>query len=90
MCKFESSQKDESRWQSTDSSKAYRNTSAFKCQYFSLYTSTFFLRHAVTHSYNVIMSLSSCLHQNEFAHNCSVVSVVAHVSLFCHVVDSGQ
>jgi len=27
-CKFESSQKDESRWQSTDSSKAYRNTSA--------------------------------------------------------------
>ena len=31
MCKFESSQKDESRWQSTDSSKAYRNTSAFKC-----------------------------------------------------------
>jgi len=32
MCKFESSQKDESRWQSTDSSKAYRNTSAFKYQ----------------------------------------------------------
>ena len=32
MCKFESSQKDESRWQSTDSSKAYRNTSAFKCR----------------------------------------------------------
>ena len=31
MCKFESSQKDESRWQSTDSSKTYRNTSAFKC-----------------------------------------------------------
>ena len=31
MCKFESSQKDESRWQSTYSSKAYRNTSAFKC-----------------------------------------------------------
>jgi len=31
MCKFESSQKDESRWQSTDSSKACRNTSAFKC-----------------------------------------------------------
>ena len=31
MCKFELSQKDESRWQSTDSSKAYRNTSAFKC-----------------------------------------------------------
>jgi len=31
MCKFESSQKDESRWQSTDSSKAYRNTSAFEC-----------------------------------------------------------
>ena len=30
MCKFESSQKDESRWQSTDISKAYRNTSAFK------------------------------------------------------------
>jgi len=30
MCKFESSQKDENRWQSTDSSKAYRNTSAFK------------------------------------------------------------
>jgi len=30
MCKFESSQKDESRWQLTDSSKAYRNTSAFK------------------------------------------------------------
>jgi len=30
MCKFQSSQKDESRWQSTDSSKAYRNTSAFK------------------------------------------------------------
>jgi len=29
MCKFESSQKDESRWQSTDSSKAYRNTGAF-------------------------------------------------------------
>ena len=26
MCKLESSQKDESRWQSTDSSKAYRNT----------------------------------------------------------------
>jgi len=38
MCKFESSQKDESRWQSTDSSKAYRNTSAFKLQvYFSLF-----------------------------------------------------
>ena len=33
MCKFESSQKDESRWQSTDSSKAYRNTSAFKCTF---------------------------------------------------------
>jgi len=33
MCKFESSQKDESRWQSTDSSKAYRNTSAFKYQH---------------------------------------------------------
>ena len=31
MCKFESWQKDESRWQSTDSSKAYRNISAFKC-----------------------------------------------------------
>jgi len=31
MCKFESSQKDVSRWQSTDSSKAYRNISAFKC-----------------------------------------------------------
>jgi len=30
MCKFESSKKDESRWQSTDSSKAYRYTSAFK------------------------------------------------------------
>jgi len=30
MCKFESSQKDESRWQSTDSSKAYRNISALK------------------------------------------------------------
>jgi len=33
MCKFESSQKDESRWQSIDSSKAYRNTGAFKCCY---------------------------------------------------------
>ena len=32
-CKFESSRKDESRWQSTDSSKAYRNTSAFKCHH---------------------------------------------------------
>ena len=31
MCKFESSKKDESRWQSTDSSKAYRSTSAFNC-----------------------------------------------------------
>jgi len=31
MCKFESSQKDKSRWQSTDSSKAYRSTSACKC-----------------------------------------------------------
>jgi len=30
MCKFESSQKDESRAQPTDYSKAYRNTSAFK------------------------------------------------------------
>ena len=30
MCKFESTQKDESSWQSTDSSKAYRNISAFK------------------------------------------------------------
>jgi len=29
MWKFESSQKDESRWQSTDSSKANRNTSAY-------------------------------------------------------------
>jgi len=29
--KFQSSQKEESRWQSIDSSKAYRNTSAFKC-----------------------------------------------------------
>jgi len=36
MCKFESSQKDESRWQSTDSSKAYRNTSAFTCRYIKL------------------------------------------------------
>jgi len=35
MCKFESSQKDESRWQSSDSSKAYRNTSAFKCELFT-------------------------------------------------------
>ena len=33
MCKFESSQKDESRWQSTDSLKAYRNISAFKCSF---------------------------------------------------------
>jgi len=32
MCKFESLQKAESRWQSTDSLEAYRNTSAFKCQ----------------------------------------------------------
>jgi len=32
MCEFESSQEDESRAQSTDSSKAYRNTSAFKCR----------------------------------------------------------
>jgi len=31
MCKFEISQKDESRWQSTDSLQAYRNISAFKC-----------------------------------------------------------
>jgi len=31
MCKFESSQKDERRWQSTDSSKAYSNTIAYKC-----------------------------------------------------------
>ena len=31
MCKFESSQKDENRWQSTDCSKAYRNISVFKC-----------------------------------------------------------
>ena len=30
MYKFESLQKEESRWQSTDSSKAYRNSSAFK------------------------------------------------------------
>jgi len=30
MCKFESSQKE--RWQSTDSSNAYRNTSAIKCR----------------------------------------------------------
>jgi len=30
MCMFESSQRDKSRWQSTDSSKAYRNTSVFK------------------------------------------------------------
>ena len=29
-------QKDESRWQSTDSSKAYRNTSAFKCLWISV------------------------------------------------------
>ena len=34
MCTFESSQKDKSRWQSTDSSKAYRNTSAFKCAFY--------------------------------------------------------
>jgi len=33
MCKFESLQKDESRWQSTDSLKAYRNTSALKCSW---------------------------------------------------------
>jgi len=33
MCKFESLQKGESRWQSTDFSKAYKNTSAFKCTY---------------------------------------------------------
>jgi len=31
MCKFQSSQKDESRWQSTDSLKAYVNTNAFNC-----------------------------------------------------------
>ena len=31
VCKFASSQKDESRGQSTNSSKACRNTSAFKC-----------------------------------------------------------
>jgi len=37
MCKFESSQKDESRWQSTDSSKAYRNASAFKCSFYNSY-----------------------------------------------------
>ena len=35
MCKFDSPQKDESRWQSTDSSKAYRNTRAFKCSLFN-------------------------------------------------------
>jgi len=32
VCKFESSQKDGSRSQSTDTSKAHRNTSAFKCR----------------------------------------------------------
>jgi len=37
MCKFESSQKDESRWQWTDSSKAYGNASAFKCRYYKCF-----------------------------------------------------
>jgi len=36
MCKFESLQKDESTAQSTDSSKAYRNTSAFKFSFVKL------------------------------------------------------
>ena len=49
MCKFESSQKDESRWQSTDSSKAYRNTSAFKCIY------------DVIHLFDVIAVLASTI-----------------------------
>jgi len=40
MCQFESSQKDESRWQSTDFSKASRNTSAFKCRFPPLWLDT--------------------------------------------------
>jgi len=40
MCKFESSQKDESIWQSTDSSKAYRNTSAFKYMQIIIHSKT--------------------------------------------------
>jgi len=48
MCKFESSQKDESRWQSTDSSKAYRNTSAFRCSWAAM---NVFVRCCATKNY---------------------------------------
>jgi len=44
MCKFESSQKDESRWQSTDSLKAYRNISAFKCNNKYILPDSFWMR----------------------------------------------
>ena len=48
MCKFESSQKDESRAQSTDYSNAYRNTIAFKC---------------ATETVNVANAVSTCADQ---------------------------
>jgi len=41
MCKFESSQKDESRAQSADSSKAYRKPRALNCIY-DIYIFVFF------------------------------------------------
>jgi len=40
MCKFESSQKDESRAQSADSSKAYRKPRAFNCSFIALHFQT--------------------------------------------------
>ena len=60
MCKFESSHKNESRRQSTDSLKAYRITSAFKC--------LIFLSHQQAakswHQQNAISSNFSRLSQN--------------------------
>jgi len=53
MYKFESSQKDESRWQSTDSSKAYRYTSAFKKVPFRQFHICHYLRKNTSYNYHL-------------------------------------
>ena len=78
MCKFESSQKDESRWQSTDSSKAYRNISAFKwistllhhAQLFSA-TKWTWNKYILSWRVSVHMLLLRCVAQNNGQLKCS-------------------
>ena len=99
MCKFESSQKGESRWQSTDSSKAYRNTSALKCCFFVIcpfrflfkyfyYYRVFSFRGATGPFWLALAELLSsifllCIIKFHETHNQPIV--FQQIKVFCHI-----